>query len=90
MGRRMAELRTFIAFRPPAALARRVAAPLHDWITPDRAGRLAADNPLSLVRISHAHVDLGQGVAPGSAAAGAPEALPVREAHQFGMRAEGR
>lgn len=57
----MAKIAPFRAFRPPASLVSRVAAPPYDVVTTAEARRLAAGNPDSFLHISRPEIDLPEG-----------------------------
>jgi len=54
----MAVIFPFRAWRPPAELAARVAAPPYDVLTSEEAREMARDNPLSFLHISKAEIEL--------------------------------
>jgi uncharacterized protein (DUF1015 family) len=58
----VAKIVPFRAFRPPAPLASRVAAPPYDVVTTEEARRLAAGNPDSFLHISRPEIDLPEGI----------------------------
>ena len=58
----MAKIVPFRAFRPPASLVSRVAAPPYDVVTTQEARRLAAGNPDSFLHISRPEIDLPEGI----------------------------
>ncbi len=57
----MATVRPFRAYRPPPALAPRVAAPPYDVVSTREARALAAGNPDSFLRVSRPEIDLPEG-----------------------------
>jgi len=61
MGHVVAKIVPFRAFRPPASLVSRVAAPPYDVVTTKEARRLAAGNPDSFLHISRPEIDLPEG-----------------------------
>jgi len=64
----MATLQPFRAMRPRPPSAARIAAVPYDVVTVDQARALAADNPLSFLRVSRAELELPPGTDPYSAA----------------------
>ena len=64
----MATLQPFRAMRPGPSCAARIAAVPYDVVTVDQARALAADNPLSFLRVSRAELELPPGADPYSAA----------------------
>jgi len=54
----MATLRPFRALRPARAVASAIAAVPYDVVSTDEAKALAADNPLSFLRVSRAELEL--------------------------------
>ena len=64
----MATLQPFRAMRPRPPIAARIAAVPYDVVTVDQARALAADNPLSFLRVSRAELELPPGTDPYSAA----------------------
>ena len=58
----MAKIVPFRAFRPPASLVSRVAAPPYDVVTTQEARHLAAGNPDSFLHISRPEIDLPEGI----------------------------
>ena len=60
----MATLRPFRALRPRPADAARIAAVPYDVVTTEEARALAADNPLSFLRVSRAELELPAGTDP--------------------------
>jgi len=63
----MATLQPFRAMRPRSSSAARIAAVPYDVVTVDQARALAADNPLSFLRVSRAELELPPGADPYSA-----------------------
>ncbi len=57
----MADLRPFHAFRPPAEIVQKVAAPPYDVVTTASARALAAGNPHSFLHVSRPEIDLPDG-----------------------------
>ena len=64
----MATLQPFRAMRPTPSTAARIAAVPYDVVSVDQARALAADNPLSFLRVSRAELELPPGTDPYSAA----------------------
>ena len=64
----MATLQPFRAMRPRPSCAARIAAVPYDVVTVDQARALAADNPLSFLRVSRAELELPPGADPYAAA----------------------
>src|SRR5256885_11053699 len=60
----MATLRPFRALRPRPSDAPRIAAVPYDVVSTDEARALAADNPLSFLRVSRAELELPSGADP--------------------------
>ena len=60
----MATLRTMRALRPKSSLASAIAAVPYDVVTADEALVLAADNPLTFLRVSRAELELPLGTNP--------------------------
>ena len=60
----MATLRPFRALRPKSSLASAIAAVPYDVVTADEALVLAADNPLTFLRVSRAELELPLGTNP--------------------------
>jgi hypothetical protein len=60
----MVSFRAFPAWRPPAALASRVAAVPYDVVDRDEARQLAAGEPLSLLHVTRPDIDLPDDVSP--------------------------
>lgn len=60
----MAHLSPFRALRPASAVASRVASVPYDVVSTDEARALAADNPLSFLRVTRSEVDLPDGTDP--------------------------
>jgi uncharacterized protein (DUF1015 family) len=58
----MATVRPFVALRPPAAIAARVASPPYDVVSTREARALAAGNPDSYLRVSRPEIDLPEGI----------------------------
>ncbi|HTU00535.1 MAG TPA: DUF1015 domain-containing protein, partial [Candidatus Sulfotelmatobacter sp.] len=58
----MATLVPFRAFRPPPALAARVASPPYDVVSTQEARALAAGNPESFLHVSRPEIDLAESV----------------------------
>ena len=63
----MAVIRPFRALRPYPAEAARVAAVPYDVVTTEEARALAADNPLSFLRVSRPELELAPGIDPHAA-----------------------
>lgn len=57
----MADLRPFHAFRPPAEIVQKVAAPPYDVVTTASARALAEGNPHSFLHVSRPEIDLPDG-----------------------------
>jgi uncharacterized protein (DUF1015 family) len=57
----VADIRPFRAFRPPTALAAKVASPPYDVVTTAEARALTSGNPLSFLHVSRPEVDLPAG-----------------------------
>jgi uncharacterized protein (DUF1015 family) len=57
----VATLRPFRAYRPPVAIAERVASPPYDVISTEEARALAAGNPVSFLHVSRPEIDLPTG-----------------------------
>ncbi|MDP7070071.1 MAG: DUF1015 family protein [Phycisphaerales bacterium] len=62
----MVHIKAFKALRPPAPMAPRVASPPYDVVSTDEAAALAADNPLSFLRVIRPEIDLPPGTDPHS------------------------
>jgi uncharacterized protein (DUF1015 family) len=60
----MARIEPFRAYRPPRALAERIAAPPYDVLNSQEAREMAAGNPLSFLHISKPEIDLDPQIDP--------------------------
>jgi uncharacterized protein (DUF1015 family) len=60
----MVHIKAFEALRPPAPFAPRVASPPYDIVSTEEAATLAADNPLSFLRVIRPEIDLPAGTDP--------------------------
>ncbi len=60
----MVHIKAFEALRPPAPFAPRVASPPYDVVSTEEAAALAADNPLSFLRVIRPEIDLPAGTDP--------------------------
>ena len=57
----MSQLTPFRALRPAPEAAAQVAAVPYDVVTTDEARAIAAENPLSFIRVTRSEVDLPEG-----------------------------
>ena len=57
----MATVRPFKAIRPKTELAEKIASVPYDVVTKEEAVELAADNPLSFLRVIRPEIDLPEG-----------------------------
>ncbi len=60
----MAQLTPFRALRPAPAVAPRVSSVPYDVVSTDEARRIAADNPLSFLRVTRSEIELPEGSDP--------------------------
>ncbi|HNX19588.1 MAG TPA: DUF1015 domain-containing protein, partial [Acidobacteriota bacterium] len=58
----MADVRPFRGYRPPAALAAKVAGPPYDVLNSAEARRMAEGNPYTFLHVCKPEIDLPQGV----------------------------